>query len=138
MRIVLDTNSLVQCIGYHSIYRSVWQSILQGRNILCVSNEILCEYEEILSRFFTPEFAEAVIDALIESAHVEFINPSYRFNLITVDPDDNKFVDCAIAANARFIVTEDHHFNVLKEISFPSVPVLNIDEFLSELEAKYS
>ena len=130
MRIVLDTNSLVQCIGYHSIYRSVWQSILQGRNILCVSNEILCEYEEILSRFFTPEFAEAVIDALIESAHVELINPSYRFNLITVDPDDNKFVDCAIQCNARYIVTNDHHYDVLRQIDFPKVSVIKLMDFL--------
>lgn len=130
MRIVLDTNSLVQCIGYHSIYRSVWQSILQGRNILCVSNEILCEYEEILSRFFTPEFAEAVIDALIESAHVELINPSYRFNLIIVDPDDNKFVDCAIQGNARYIVTNDHHYDVLRQIDFPKVSVIKLMDFL--------
>ena len=102
MRIVLDTNSLVQCVGRHSIYRNVWLSVLKGLNTLCVSNEILFEYEEILKRFFSPTFAEAVIDALMQSRHVELINPTYRFNLIAADPDDNKFVDCAIQANARY------------------------------------
>ena len=41
-------------------------------------------------------------------------------------------------ANARFIVTEDHHFNVLREIPFPSVDVVGIDEFLKEVESLYS
>ena len=53
--------------------------------------------------------------------------------MIADDPDDNKFVDCAIIANADFIVSEDSHFNVLKTISFPSVRVIRLDEFVSEL-----
>lgn len=53
----------------------------------------------------------------------------FSFCLITVDADDNKFVDCAIVANAHFIVTEDKHFNVLKNIEFPHVDVIGIDDF---------
>lgn len=53
----------------------------------------------------------------------------FSFGLITVDADDNKFVDCAIVANAHFIVTEDKHFNVLKNIEFPHVDVIGIDDF---------
>ena len=55
-------------------------------------------------------------------------------HLIQADEDDNKFVDCAIVANARYIVTEDHHFDVLKSIPFPSVDVIGIDEFVHQLE----
>ena len=51
--------------------------------------------------------------------------------MIEADPDDNKFVDCAIAANAQFIVTNDHHYNVLHQIDFPKVNVINIDAFLN-------
>ena len=47
-RIVLDTNSLVQCISPKSKYRKIWDCFLDGTNLLCVSNEILNEYEEIL------------------------------------------------------------------------------------------
>ncbi|MBU6341467.1 MAG: PIN domain-containing protein [Bacteroidetes bacterium] len=50
-----------------------------------------------------------------------------------VDPDDNKFVDCAIAGQAKYIVTEDRHFNILKKIPFPKVLVLNTDAFKKEL-----
>lgn len=130
MRIVLDTNSLIQCVGRHSIFRAVGLSILQGHNTLCVSNEILFEYEEILKRFFNPELAETVINAFMESGHVELINPTFRFNLIAADPDDNKFVDCAIQANARYIVTNDTHYDVLRQIDFPKVGIIKLMDFL--------
>lgn len=62
--------------------------------------------------------------------HVEVY---YHFELITQDIDDNKFVDCAIKANAKYIVSNDNHFGVLKDIQFPHVNVINIDQFLKEL-----
>ena len=66
-------------------------------------------------------------------SNVKYIDPHFRFHLITTDPDDTKFVDCAIAANAKYIVTEDHHFEVLKDIPFPRVEVISIEQFLLEL-----
>ncbi len=57
----------------------------------------------------------------------------YRWNLIKQDTDDNKFVDCAIAANANFIVTNDKHFKGLKNISFRKVEVISADEFLQKI-----
>ena len=53
----------------------------------------------------------------------------YRWNLITKDPDDNKFVDCAIFANADFIVSDDKHFNELGSVEFPKVLVVRLDDF---------
>ena len=50
MRIVLDTNCLIQSISPKSAYHDIWLSILNGKNTLCVSNEILEEYAEILNR----------------------------------------------------------------------------------------
>ena len=58
---------------------------------------------------------------------------NYHFNLITADPDDNKFVDCAIAANARYIVTNDHHYDVLRQIQFPIVDIMALKDFLNLL-----
>ena len=59
-----------------------------------------------------------------------FFSPHYHFNLIQVDPDDNKFVDCAIQANARFIVTNDHHYDILRQIEFPRVDIITLAAFL--------
>lgn len=80
----------------------MWQSFVDGKNKLCVSNEILEEYIEILQRLTDNETAEYVVKTILNSPFVELITPFYHFNLITVDPDDNKFVDCAISANAHY------------------------------------
>lgn len=58
----------------------------------------------------------------------------YNWNLITVDPDDNKFTDAYIAANADYLVTNDAHFNEVKKIPFPPVNIVSADEFLNILE----
>jgi predicted nucleic acid-binding protein len=84
---------------------------------------------------FSEQFAERVITALLKNPFVEFFSPHFHFNLITTDPDDNKFVDCAIQANARYIVTNDHHFDVLRNVSFPSVDIMTLREFLSILHS---
>jgi predicted nucleic acid-binding protein len=97
--------------------------------ILCYTTEILNEYHEILSRYYTPSFAGNVMKYLQIARNTEQITVYYKWQLIIDDPDDNKFVDCAICANARFIVSNDRHFNILEEIDFPKVDVLTIEEF---------
>ena len=73
---------------------------------------------------------------LLESSNVELINPYFSLHFIDADHDDNKFVDCAFAANATFIVSNDKHFDVLKEISFPQLIVLKLKEFLGLLQSE--
>ena len=133
MRIVLDTNCLIQSISPRSRYYAVWESLVEGQNTLCVSNEIIMEYLEILQRLTDHDTAETVVKTIINSKFVEFITPYYNFQLITQDPDDNKFVDCAIAANARFIVTNDHHYDILKSLDYPPIDIINLDDFVKLL-----
>jgi predicted nucleic acid-binding protein len=66
--------------------------------------------------------------------NVEKEDVYYHGNLIEKDPDDNKYVDCEIAANATYIVSEDADFRVLKRVSFPTVSLLTADEFLVILD----
>lgn len=134
MRIVLDTNCLIQSIPQKSPFRVVWESILSGENILCVSNEIIEEYMEILQKLTDEYTAAVVVKTIVENPFVEFITPYYQFHLITADPEDNKFVDCAIAATARYVVTNDHHYNVLRlKNTFPTVEVINLKDFMELL-----
>ena len=136
--IVIDTNSLIMAISSRGDYHRIWQSFLAGDYYLCISNEILEEYAEVIARNISVNVARFIIFAILERKNVKQITPYYKWNLITTDPDDNKFVDCAISANAKFIVTEDHHFNILKKIPFPSVNVISIDDFLAEIKSNYS
>ncbi len=131
--VVLDTNCLIASLSRRGHYFEVWRGLLQGKYTLCVSNEILEEYEEIIAQKTNGIIAANVIQTLINSPYVCLITPYYRFNLIKSDNDDNKFVDCAIAANATFIVSEDAHFQILKDISFPQVDVIRLNSFLNIL-----
>jgi putative PIN family toxin of toxin-antitoxin system len=134
--IVLDTNCLIMAISAKNEYHLVWQSFLRGDYVLYVSNEIIEEYLEVLSRNINPWVAESVIYAILTRKNVKKLVPYYRFGLIEADPDDNKFVDCAIAANAKYIVSEDHHFDVLQSCPFPKVDVIGLDLFTSLLKSK--
>ena len=107
----------------------MWTAFLNEDYNLCVSNEIMNEYEEILAEKTSPTFAEMIIQVLLNSENVVFAHPTFRFGLITADYDDNKFVDCAIVTNANYIVSQDKHFDILKKIDFPKVNVLSIDTF---------
>ena len=98
-----------------------------------MSNEILEEYLEILSQKTTPSIAGNVISTILNKHNVEQISPYYKFGLIQSDVDDNKFVDCAIAAGAEFLVSNDSHFKVLEQIPFPKVNVLRLASFASML-----
>lgn len=128
--VVIDTNCLLQIIARRSPYRPIWDAFLNGRYNLCISNEILDEYQEILGQQITPTIAENVVLLILNQENVRFVDPHFRLNLIIVDPDDNKFVDCAFAANADFLVSEDSHFNVLRKMSFPKLNLVTLDEFM--------
>ncbi len=131
--IVLDTNCLLQSLSRRGKYYDVWEAFILGKYTLCVTTEILAEYEEIIASHMSPQAAKLAIEMILRANNVRRIDAQYRFGLITVDKDDNKFVDCAIVGNAEFIVTDDKHFNVLKDIPFPHVKVKKLIEFQQEL-----
>ena len=136
MKIVLDTNCLVKIIAGKGNEKKVWNDFLQGRYTLCYSTEIMLEYEEVLKRIFNDtEMVEAALNIIITRENVEMISPAIHYRLIEADPDDNKFVDCAVACNATYIVSDDHHYNILKQIPFPAVAVKKLQEFIQILKA---
>lgn len=132
LKVAIDTNILLAIIGRQSPFRWLFDGIINGQLRLCLSNEILFEYREILARKTNAQVAENLTNFLIVSPHVEKTDVFFQFHLIPQDPDDNKFVDCAIAANAVCLVSNDHHFQILKTISFPHVEILTLAEFEAE------
>lgn len=129
LRVVLDTNVLIASIGRRSPFRWLFDAAIIGRVRLCVSNEILFEYQEILASKTSSEVAENVINFITVSPHTLKVDIFFNFGLITSDPSDNKFVDCAIAANADCIVSNDKHFQVLRTTEFPQINIFTLREF---------
>ncbi|MEA5458763.1 putative toxin-antitoxin system toxin component, PIN family [Arcicella sp. LKC2W] len=134
MRIVLDTNILLVSVSDRSPYHLIFKSFIEERYEICVTTEILDEYAEILSKYSSQFLATNTLEVIENAANSVLITRYFAFELIKNDPDDNKFVDCAIASNADFIVTNDGHFNVLKEIPFPQVNIISIDDFMEILK----
>ena len=129
MRVVLDTNILFVSVSDRSPFHWVIQELAAGRYTLCVTTDILVEYHEIIGRQIGEEVATLVLDGLLQLPNILFIDKYFYWGLISHDPDDNKFVDCAIAANAKYLVSEDKHFQVLKSIPFPKVELIRLEEF---------
>jgi len=77
--------------------------------------------------------ANNIAEMLLNLSNLKKVDVYFEWKLISNDPDDNKYVDAAIVGAADFIVTNDKHFSILKSIDFPSVKVINIDKFLSQI-----
>jgi uncharacterized protein len=129
MKVVLDTNVILRAISSKSAYAILLDELYFQTYSLVVSTEILFEYEEKITDFFGKSIAKDFLDFLIILPNVEKVDAFFQLNIIKIDPDDNKFVDCAFVGNAHYIVTDDKHFNVLKQIDFPKIPVITAEEF---------
>ena len=132
-RVVLDTNVLVVSISSKSKLHWIFERLLNKEYTLCVTTEILSEYAEILERLMGKGVSASVLGVLENLSNIEYITTYYRFQLLN-DEDDDKFVDCAIASNASYIVSHDKDFRVLEKISFPKVKVIDTVAFKKELQ----
>ena len=72
-----------------------------------------------------------MLEIFVESPDIILQQIYYNWNAIEADPDDNKFFDVAVAANADYLVTNDAHFNSVKNSAFPSVVIISAEEFLA-------
>jgi putative PIN family toxin of toxin-antitoxin system len=136
MTVVIDCNIFVMCLTSSSPYHFIYQSLVNGKFQLAVTVDILLEYEEVIQQKYSVKTATAFITLLNELPNIHYLHPHYQWQLITTDPDDNKYCDCAIVSQSAYIVTEDRHFDVLKSIAFPSLTVVGISDFLKILQAK--
>src|SRR5208283_2759435 len=127
MTVCLDTNVFLQMFGRRQPFYPILRALLDGWFILAVSSEILLEYEEITVKLSGAERwreVAAFLELLTQlHGNIRQIEPHYRFGVVAPDPDDNKFCDCAIAADADFIVTEDGHFGALKSAGYKPQPI---------------
>jgi uncharacterized protein len=124
MKVVLDTNVLLTIISERSSIHDIFMAFVEEQYTLCVTTDILMEYEEVITRHMGHITAVNVLQIIENALNVLYINRYYAWHIIETDPDDNKFVDCAIAANAKYIVTGDRHFNIVKSIDFLKLSII--------------
>ena len=129
MKIVIDTNVLISILPKASSNRFLLEKIIAQEFEVFVSTPILLEYREIISLKTNEIVANNFLEFFMKLPNVIELDPSYNWQLIEKDPDDNKFVDLALMAGCDFLITNDRHFDILKQIPFPKVNVLTLVEF---------
>jgi uncharacterized protein len=116
VRIVLDTNVLVSGIFWQGIPYEILEYWMYGKYQMLISDAILNEYKEILYRISNNKSDHLVsswILFIIENGILIDVKKNFQFS---TDPDDNKFIDCAVSGNAEFIISGDSHLLKLKTI----------------------
>jgi uncharacterized protein len=129
MKVVIDTNCLLSCIGKKSPYRNVFDAFLKGKLTIAVNFEILLEYEEMFTNFWGEDVAYNLLGLFEVSDNFEQVQVFYNFKMIQSDEDDNKFVDTYIASGATYLVSNDKSITSLKGTIFPPLAILTLDEF---------
>ena len=133
IRVVLDTNTLISALlfsGTASRLAPLWQS---RRITVLVSKEILQEYLRVLAY---PKFqlGDHEIRALVEEELLPFaetIRVRRRLAVVRRDPEDDKFLECAVAGRAEYLVTGDRD---LREFgSYRGITILTVGEFLERM-----
>src|SRR5580692_2154414 len=118
MIVCLDTNTVVQALAEGHVYHPILDAWVAGKVTWAVSTEVLLEYEEVLTRLSGAsrwrKLARLMDLAELTSSNLLRVTPAFRFHIVTVDPDDNIFTDCAVTAGANYLITEDQHFAALR------------------------
>lgn len=129
MKVVIDTNCLLSCIGKKSPYRNVFDAFINSRIIICASSDMLLEYEEIFTRFWGSSVSRNLLGLFESSDNFQQVTVHYNWRLIKRDEDDNKFVDAFIAAEADVLVSNDSSITSLSNTGFPPLRVMTLQEF---------
>ena len=127
MTVVLDTSVLLPLFGKAGRHRPLRDAIARGRVRWAVSTSVLFEYEEILVARSGRSRWEALLRFMhavsLRHGSIMRVSPSFCFRIVTADPDDNKFTDCAITAHAGYVITEDAHFKPLTDAGCKPQPI---------------
>lgn len=103
-RVVIDTNVLVSSL-FGGKPREVMKLWRDQQLVLCLSDEIMAEYLEVLARFGdVKEEAQEFLAMVSEGAQAVFVDPTERIREVVADPENDKFLECAAAAGAEAIV----------------------------------
>ncbi len=128
-KVVFDTNVLISAILFGGYPRKCFELVIEGKIELYISEEIIGEFEGVLKREkfgVAKENLHYIVSSL--NSFANFVKPETKLNIVKKDPEDNKFVECAIAAEADFIISGDTHLLELSKIR--KIKILNPADFL--------
>ena len=96
----------------------------------------MLEYEEILSQRIPHDVVLQILSNIENNPKTVKVTQYLRWGVVTADADDNKFVDCAVAAGAKILVSDDKHLRILKKKTPPLVDLKTLQEYHEYLKVK--
>lgn len=125
MKAVLDTNVLISSVIATGVPHSIVVDGFKGQYTIIVSVETLTEFRETLLKYpdrFHLDQEEVQEEVETIRYFAEFVDPNQDFTAVEQDPDDNKFLEAAVAGNVDYIVSGDSHLLELE--SFQNIEIV--------------
>lgn len=129
LRVVIDTNVFIAIAPSRSKHHWLFECIVNNQLTLLLSSDIILEYEEQFGIRYQIPVTNGLLQIVLVKKNTVLVQPYYFWNLVAADADDNKFVDCAVAGDADYLITNDRDFDAVKKASFPKVNVVSLEEF---------
>jgi putative PIN family toxin of toxin-antitoxin system len=129
LKVVLDSNIYISGIIFGGNPRKIIDLVIEGKIKLCISSDILIEIKEVLERDkfgFSSDITQQII-LEIESLS-EFITPTKKHSAVKRDAGDNIIIDCAVEADADYIITGDDDLLSLKK--YKRIKIINAGDFI--------
>ncbi len=131
MKVVLDTNVLISGIFFSGPPSEILRAWQKGIIRIITSEQILSEYQRVADEL-QKQFPDIHVDNILEllTIHSEVVDTKRIKITECVDPDDNKFFECAIVGKCYLIISGDKH--LLKLSGYQEISVLKPREFLDK------
>ena len=130
IKVVLDTNVFVSSYfgGNPRKVVDLWKT---GEVIFCISRPIIDEYIEVLRRLGLQDERELseLLGLFARGFHVVFTAETPELHIVEDDPDDNKFIECAVALKADFIISGDKALTAIHD--YMGIRIVNPKEFIT-------
>ena len=134
MRVVVDTNIFISSFfgGNPRKIIDLWK---KGAISLCLSKDILDEYVDVLDRIGLEDEREIeeLLSLFAKGINIIFTTKTPKIKVVKEDPDDDKFIECAIALKAEVIITGDKALKAIKE--YLGIKILTPQQFLKTYQS---
>lgn len=132
IEVTADTNVYISALNFAGLPRQLLLEAQAGSVKLAITAHILEEVTGVLqAKFQWSERAIAEAIALISACTIQ-VTPTQVLDVVETDPDDNRIIECALAAGSRYIVTGDR--DLLRLGSHEAIQIVKVADFLTMLE----
>lgn len=130
-KVVIDTNVFISSF-FGGLPREIINLWKTGEITLCLSQEIIEEYIEALARMGLQDKKELhqLTRLFAEGYNSIFTTTPSKIDIVKDDPDDNKFIECAVALDCKIIISGDKHLNTIKK--YIDIHILSPGEFIKK------